>query len=505
MVRQQEILKSSASELPTSKVEILGVSNGRTSSRNIKLKLTYVPEGSSSAFPTNFRVANSQDDLASAPDQLFDQNDKVIDWTLSSGNGQKTVYAQFQVNNLYGTPVSDSVVLEGQLSLSQFQIGVETTGITDYGQNDLFPFSKSSDVGTDLSELQRMKGSIVRVFVGNYKITDAEAAKRLGEFLDKAAPLKISAIVTFINDTSDFGFYPSSAQSYYTDKSGSSLALDKQFFTDGYKSGFKSFVETVVRANKDRSNIYAWEIGNELKTDDPDTLINFLKDIAFDIKNIDPAHPIASGFGSSKQVGILPIVLYTQVPEIDIITVHALDGDHSGVDDVNYAIQNGKVAIVEDLGLSGSNRTDTLASEIVFWKNQGVSAILQRGFLGRGVADNGNGDKQYGMDTILHSDYDALFNVYQNAGNPPQVQFAQPTPVPPSPTPVQTPSPTSSPTPVISKYDLDGDGKVDNKDLILFQQLWVKGGYNKALDFNGDGVVNALDYDLLKKQISAGQ
>jgi len=63
-------------------------------------------------YPTHFRVANSVTELATATEQIFDMNGKVIDWVLTSGNGPKTVYVEFKVNNNLTTTVSATVRLE---------------------------------------------------------------------------------------------------------------------------------------------------------------------------------------------------------------------------------------------------------------------------------------------------------------------------------------------------------------------------------------------------------
>src|SRR5207249_2597625 len=96
------------------------------------------------------------------------------------------------VKDLYGSALSTSVILEGQLPQSQFQIGVETAGILGY---------EEKDIETELSEIQRMRGSVVRVFVGNAKETPEESAKALQGFLNKAALFKISVIASLVNST----------------------------------------------------------------------------------------------------------------------------------------------------------------------------------------------------------------------------------------------------------------------------------------------------------------
>lgn len=63
-------------------------------------------------FPTHFRVSNDGNTLTSAPEQPFAGNPTQIDWVLTEGNGQKTVYAQFKVNGFWGPIYETSISLE---------------------------------------------------------------------------------------------------------------------------------------------------------------------------------------------------------------------------------------------------------------------------------------------------------------------------------------------------------------------------------------------------------
>lgn len=85
------------------------------SSYNLKLSgkafLQLNQGGPVDVYPTGFRVANTKDSLYKAKEQLFSQN-KVLDWTLDSTPGLKTVYAQFKVNGIWGDPVYESITLK---------------------------------------------------------------------------------------------------------------------------------------------------------------------------------------------------------------------------------------------------------------------------------------------------------------------------------------------------------------------------------------------------------
>lgn len=281
--------------------------------------------------------------------------------------------------------------------------------------NTIFLRAPSSNIDSDLAEMQRMGMRIIRIFAGNKYIDDNEAAGRLGIFLDKANGYGVSVIVSFI-DYYNSGFSPQGLDQYYTGNYNGIGLLGHEFFTTGYQGRYKDFVRSVVTANKNKSNIYAWEPGNEL-TDSlsPPTLLNFMKDISATIKSIDTQHAVAAGVLNSAHTGLSPQDLYSQLPNVDIVTVHTYDGDRSGAADVAWAKSNNKKAIVEEFGFSGSgDRSTGIQNELNYWKDQGASGVLQWGFIAKGLPDNGNGDNRFGMDTIWHTDYDKLDVAYKN-------------------------------------------------------------------------------------------
>lgn len=94
----------------------LGSITVTTMSATPTLVSTYpTPTLSLQYFPTAFRLANSQSELASAQEQTFDTNGKIIDWTLSPGIGQKTVYADFKVDGVWQNVVSATITLSASI------------------------------------------------------------------------------------------------------------------------------------------------------------------------------------------------------------------------------------------------------------------------------------------------------------------------------------------------------------------------------------------------------
>lgn len=322
-----------------------------------------------------------------------------------------TFFTQFKKIGFF-----DSLYTEPLLkAVSPFEIGFNITGITNFGYGDSLPYSSSSDIDTHLQAVKDSGGTIIRIFAANDLISNAEASRRLGVFLDKAATYNISVIVAFINFYDSGEFNPQGTQKYYTDIWNGIPLLGSEFFLGGYKNEYMDFVRTVVSENKNRTNIYAWQVGNELKYDkDPAVFISFMQDVTSTIRNLDPVHPISTGMINAAHTGLTPSQLYPNLPNIDVITVHGYNGDRSGEVDVDWALANGKKAIFSEIGFSGTgDRSPQMDTEIQFWKNKNIAAILQWGLIAKGLPDNGNGDKVFGMDTIWHTDYDKLVSVFK--------------------------------------------------------------------------------------------
>ena len=295
------------------------------------------------------------------------------------------------------------------------EIGFNVRGIIHYGYPQLLPNAPAADIDADLKEIQRMNGTIVRVFVGNNQVSWQECANRLDAFLTKAQSYGISVIPTFI-DLYQSKYYPSGTDGFYDRATGSGNILDDFFFQQGYTDAYKSFVQTVVTTNKNHPNIYAWEIGNELKDElNTANFVAFMQNVSATIKSLDPNHPVATGMLSAAHTGMLPQDLYSQLPQVDIITVHAYDGDRQGVPDVAWAVANGKTAILEEVGFTGTgDRSASMKNELAFWEGNGAKAALQWGLVAKGLSDNGDGDSTFGMDTIWHTDYAALAAIFNS-------------------------------------------------------------------------------------------
>ncbi len=64
-----------------------------------------------------------------------------------------------------------------------------------------------------------------------------------------------------------------------------------------------------------------------------------------------------------------------------------------------------------------------------------------------------------------------------------------------------TPKPNEQSSP-LSKFDLNGDGKINSNDNAILLQNFGKNPKNKKADLNGDGIVDQKDLELMSKQIN---
>lgn len=327
---------------------------------------------------------------------------------------------------------------------STINIGFNVRGLAHYGYHDLYPNASDSQIDTVLGEVKRLNGSIIRIYLANKYISNAQAAERLDQLLTCAEPYGISFIVSLINEYVDTGNFPKGAEKCYDTTTASDYPiplLNRAFFADDYKTFYLPFVETVVSKNKQHPNIYAWEVGNELKSNDYDTFTNFVESAASFIKNIDPTHKISTGFlrahhitgcnlNATDNTGCRHAAndLYSRLPSIDIVSVNSYDGEKLPEPDIEWAVQHGKTAIMAEIAMKnddadyvngGLDRSRLYYKSISYWKSLGIKAVLLWGFLPKNMDNTGDGDNIFGMDTIWHgNDYDSIASVLQLVSNP---------------------------------------------------------------------------------------
>ena len=288
-------------------------------------------------------------------------------------------------------------------------VGANVPGLTHMPREDLARY---------LDEMQRLGFSVVRVYPARADISDDESARRLDALLTAAEARGISVLVPLI-DYYNSRRNPAGTDKYYTGYWQTILYLNHDFMAEAYRGRYEDFVRTVVSANRQHRNIYAWEPGNELQDQDPATFLHFMQEVSAVIKHLDPAHPVASGMIESRQASLTPQQMYSVLPDVDIVAIHPGNGYRGSAVDIQWALAHGRKGIVEETGFSSTaDRTSELQTELDYWWQMGVSAFLVDSFIARGMPDNGQGDRLLGVDTVWHTDYESIGQALRSAAKP---------------------------------------------------------------------------------------
>jgi len=318
-------------------------------------------------------------------------------------------------------------------------IGVNIRGIIHYGDARTLEHTNDGHRGEQLRAARDMGARAVRVFLPSVNVDiDATLAglRRVIEIMRAETPelYILPALSNLYADVpfrvrGDDGFYARVDPNFPTD------LLNSAFFTGGYRLNYLNLVRRVVEAFRDEPRIFAWEIGNELKLgpvtgtleNDPNVaaFIDFNHAVATEIRQLDPNHLIATGMISTHHAWLHTPDLRRRLygsPLIDFITVHCYNDEYQN-DDSALAAELRKPFIVEEAGygqryLQGrfGERPAKTREDMTRWFGLGARGYMPWGFMATGN-DIGDGDGDSGFDRSLHSDWDALFNLYRDKAN----------------------------------------------------------------------------------------
>lgn len=286
-----------------------------------------------------------------------------------------------------------------------------------------------------------MGARVVRLFLAAKDASHEEVGNRLAGVLQLLEEhfSDMYLILCFTDLYENTPFHPRGDDGFYQSQGGFSI-LNRAWFEERYTDNYLPFVEHIVRTFHHHPQIFAWEIGNELKMlmgPQPRRLfIKFNHDVAERIAELDPDnHLITTGMLSTKHAG-LGIPGATQLygsPHISFLTNHIYNGGFdftSGCregnlvghgDDSSVAKEVGKPLIIEEAGYdalrNSPDRVEELREDMRRWFDEkGARGYMQWGFMSGG--DIGDGDNCRGMDQAFHTDWDSLFAAFQErAGN----------------------------------------------------------------------------------------
>jgi len=299
-------------------------------------------------------------------------------------------------------------------------VGANLRGMVHYGEGDVLPYSLPTDRQTNCNALaNEMNGRVARVFV-SCKFADRwETGNRLQATLAVAETYGIYLIVAFTDMYSASQMFPMGDEGYYTAQGGGYSMLNHQFFSGGYTDNYLPQVEYLVDRFQNAPAIFAWELGNEIRDlSDPATFVSFCQSVHDAIRAIDVNHMIAVGC-SRYMAGLSwsqAVDLYTD--RFDFLVTHTYDGSDLE-DESALASTVGKPFIVEEAGFNSNifpDRPSQTDADIAKWTGRNASGYLQWGLMATSF-DNGDGDWFYGVDHVLHGDWNAYMQVYSSWGS----------------------------------------------------------------------------------------
>jgi hypothetical protein len=317
------------------------------------------------------------------------------------------------------------------------------------------------EIDEQLRSLQSMNGRVVRVFIVRNDRDINQTKQAVYDLINTAR--SINPRIRFILSLTDFygagtGYYAPGDGGFFNN---GLLTNFHGWYGSGFRTNYKPFVGALVTEFKNAPEIFAWELGNELSvgTDnaaDSNTMLTFAYEMGNYIRGLGAQQMITTGFISShhaaagkyngRTLAQLAAAFYAswngQTSPFNFMSIHgynnewAVGGGNSTIDDWSWA-QNTKPYVVGEIGFGGGGGAEPFgggswdgiaipatggvsrgpavrASVDHFFDVRGADAVLQWGFMTG--TDNGEGDAKFGLDTVLHFDWNDVFGYYQAKG-----------------------------------------------------------------------------------------
>lgn len=324
-------------------------------------------------------------------------------------------------------------------------VGFNYRGMSHYGYGDVLRYSYASDRTTELDFTQSIGAKVVRVFASYRGITKEQTGDRLEVLLNQAGARNVHVMPSLIDIYAVTGLCPQGDENSYANNGGWDV-LSPAFFTGGFRTYYLPQAQYLAQRFKDRPEIFAWELGNEIMCNtNPSAFVSFCKEAARVIKTADPNHLINTGMicGAHSALSSGQTQSLYGDANIDIVSGHFYDNNEP-CNDTSVAVSVNKPMVIGEAGFSSGDRPGLTNADIADWiNNRGASGYMQWGVTSLS-RDNGDGDAQYGMDNLGHAnDFNSYCNVYRQWA---QILGAWPTGGPtvtPGP-PTSTPAPTAT-------------------------------------------------------------
>jgi len=299
-------------------------------------------------------------------------------------------------------------------------IGVNIRGLVYYEHSQAI--TPMTDQQLELVTAYALGAKVVRLFLPHKAVSPEKTIENFGQLIaevkkDFPTLYFLPVLTNFYSDGNANAFHVPGDDKFYEISANFNVpVLNKAFFTNGYQENYLPFVQKVVTAFKDEPQIFAWDIGNELKVDnDPETFVNFNLTIADEIRNHDPNHLISTGMVSTHQAcmaGKLDLQerLYGS-NNLDFITMHVYNGNRipsndAVEDDIGLAHKLNMPFIIEEASFDPNHfpgdRSPYVRAGMEYWFGLGASGYMEWGF----IVDADNDDDD--------NDWDQLFRVYRD-------------------------------------------------------------------------------------------
>ena len=295
-------------------------------------------------------------------------------------------------------------------------IGFNVRGICHYGKGDVLPFSNASDIGTNLDYCVAVKATVIRVFCAYKNINRIETGNRLQAVLDACRARGIFVLVALTDVHSSTSMHPQGDTAYFTQGAccGFNL-LNHQWYETGYTVNYLPQALYLADRFKDHPAVFAWQLGNEIRdVTNGATFTAFAKNVAAQIKAVDPNHMVSVGMISVRQSNISAPQAISIYNDMDFVGSHVyLNTDAD--DDTSFANSINKPSIIDEAGFNTGNRPALTNTDITKRFNNGADGYLYWGLMATPY-DNGDGDRDFGIDQVFNDDdwvaYGQMFHTW---------------------------------------------------------------------------------------------
>lgn len=367
-------------------------------------------------------------------------------------------------------------------------VGFNMRAFVHYGYNDIAGGTTHADKSTNLFEMQQWGAKVARVFVPYRELTFQQIGDRLDAALHLASQYNIRLIVTLTDSYAVTVLYPPGDFQYHTQKPGD--MMNEYWYEQAYQVNYKPMVLYLVNRFKNDPTVFCWQLGNEMKcpwefSGTGNDLLPFCQDMTASIRAIDPIHMISLGSGGSS-FALLDHTETRQVNQLfDFLTVHTYNEDDSEASDAALAIELGKPLVISEAGMSSSiynhtnsTRANATDRDVAKWIGRGARGYMNWAFCALN-RDAGDADRLWGIDKVLHADWNYYKTVYSNWAS---TLSSTPRPAPEKPTNVQA-----------------SDGTYSDRVEITWNEAWAANEYcvyrsEPLADPNA--VVNVMPYVL---------